>query len=184
MAIKTFTTSEVLTAADTNTYLANSGLVYLQSFTLTSTTSDLNMGSAFSSTYSNYRVVVSGLQTTTQGVLGIYIGALSTGTNYYSSFNYDSAGGTVSGTIRGNGTAYMGVGLTEIGVSSNFSFDVCSPQLAQPTSYMGNYNGRVVYAGTGAGALNDNTQYTGIGFISPGGSMTAGTFTIFGYRKA
>jgi hypothetical protein len=27
MAIKTFTTGEVLTAADTNTYLANSGLI-------------------------------------------------------------------------------------------------------------------------------------------------------------
>jgi hypothetical protein len=30
MAIKTFTTGEVLTAADTNTYLANSGLVYVK----------------------------------------------------------------------------------------------------------------------------------------------------------
>ena len=183
MAIKTFTTGEVLTAADTNTYLANSGLVYLTSYTLTGTTGDLNMG-GFSSTYSNYRVVVSGLQTTTQGVLGIYIGLSSTGTNYYSSFFYDSAGGTVTGYVRGNGIAYMNVGLTEIGVSSNFSFDVCSPQLAQPTSYMGNYNGRVVYSGFGSGALNDNTQYTNIGFLSPGGSMTAGTFTIFGYRKA
>jgi hypothetical protein len=28
MAIKTFTTGEVLTASDTNTYLANSGLVF------------------------------------------------------------------------------------------------------------------------------------------------------------
>ena len=31
MAIKTFTTGEVLTASDTNTYLANAGLVYITS---------------------------------------------------------------------------------------------------------------------------------------------------------
>jgi hypothetical protein len=34
MAIKTFTTGEVLTASDTNTYLANSGLVYVKSQTI------------------------------------------------------------------------------------------------------------------------------------------------------
>ncbi len=30
MAVKTFTTGEVLTAADTNTYLNNGGLVYIK----------------------------------------------------------------------------------------------------------------------------------------------------------
>jgi hypothetical protein len=30
MAIKTFTTGEVLTASDTNTYLANAGLVFVK----------------------------------------------------------------------------------------------------------------------------------------------------------
>jgi hypothetical protein len=184
MAIKTWAAGEVVTANDTNEYLTNSGLVYLQSYTLTGTTGDLSIGNAFSSKYSNYRVIVSNLETTTQGVLGIYIGAVSTGTDYYSSFYYDSSTGTVSGYIRGNGTAYWGVGLTEIGVASNYSFDVCSPQVAKPTSYMGNYNGRVAYAGFGSGGLNNSTQYTGIGFLIPGGAMTTGTFTIYGYRQA
>ena len=55
MAVKTFTTGEVLTAADTNTYLANSGLVYVSgaSFSNAATVD----ATGFSSTYKAYRVM-------------------------------------------------------------------------------------------------------------------------------
>lgn len=182
MAIKTWTAGEVVTANDTNAYLTNSGLVYVASYTLTESTGDLTMG-PFSSTYTNYRVIIEGLQSTVQGVMGVYVGSMSTGTSYYSSFYYDNANGAVSGYIRGNGTAYWGAGLTEIGVSSNYTFDICSPQKADRTSMMGTYNGRTVYAGFMGGGLANTTQYTQLGFFVPGGSMTAGTFTIYGYRK-
>ena len=56
MAVKTFTT-EVLTSADTNTYLANSGLVYVKSHTITSGASVV-VTDAFSSTYDNYLIIV------------------------------------------------------------------------------------------------------------------------------
>ena len=59
MAIKTFSTGEILTASDTNTYLANSGLVYVAKATLATNTTDL-VG-CFSSTYDNYRIVLDGL---------------------------------------------------------------------------------------------------------------------------
>jgi len=39
MAIKTFTTGEVLTAADTNTYLTNSGFQYVSSGSFTNAAS-------------------------------------------------------------------------------------------------------------------------------------------------
>ena len=42
MAIKTFTSGAVLTAADTNTYLTNSGLVYIAQGELTSATASLS----------------------------------------------------------------------------------------------------------------------------------------------
>jgi hypothetical protein len=56
MAIKTFTTGEVLTASDTNTYLANSGLTYITQGTVSANTT-LNFTSIFTSAYDNYRVV-------------------------------------------------------------------------------------------------------------------------------
>ena len=54
MAIKTFTTGEVLTASDTNTYLNNGGLVYVSSGTFTNaTTVDIT---GFVSDYTLFRV--------------------------------------------------------------------------------------------------------------------------------
>ena len=50
MAIKTFTTGEVLTAADTNTYLANSGLVYVASGTVAANTA-LNFTSLITASF-------------------------------------------------------------------------------------------------------------------------------------
>ena len=56
MAIKTFTTGEVLTAADTNTFLANSGLVYVSSGSFTNAASFDATG--FTSTYAMFRLVL------------------------------------------------------------------------------------------------------------------------------
>ena len=65
MAIKTFSSGEVLTASDTNTYLNNGGLVYIAGGSATNT-SALDVNSVFSSTYDNYRVV---LQTASRSTL-------------------------------------------------------------------------------------------------------------------
>ena len=46
MAIKTFVTGTVLTAADTNEYLANSGLVFVKGGTI-ATTTNIEITSAF-----------------------------------------------------------------------------------------------------------------------------------------
>lgn len=56
MAVKTFTTGSVLTAADTNTYLANAGLVYISQTTFSGATS-VSVSNAFSATYDRYVVL-------------------------------------------------------------------------------------------------------------------------------
>lgn len=87
MAIKTFTTGEVLTASDTNTYLTNSGLVYVSSGSFSNAaTVDVT---GFTSTYKAYRVmfapyrhsgsgavVVTGtFRTSSAAATGFYFGA-------------------------------------------------------------------------------------------------------------
>ena len=58
MAVKTFTTGEVLTAADTNTYLNNGGLVWIKTATVTNAAdSGTAFRSIFTSTYDAYRIV-------------------------------------------------------------------------------------------------------------------------------
>ena len=60
MAIKTFTSGEILTAANTNEFLANSGLVFVKSQTIGATVPSVDVTDCFSATYDAYRVVVSG----------------------------------------------------------------------------------------------------------------------------
>ena len=81
MAIKTFTSGEVLTAADTNTYLANSGLVYVSTTTLTA--SGQNIAGAFSSTYTNYRIVLNNIVTSANNTLVAFrLGSSTARTEY------------------------------------------------------------------------------------------------------
>jgi hypothetical protein len=183
MAIKTFTTGEVLTAADTNTYLANSGLTYIESFTLTSTTGELQWGT-FSSTYRNYRIVIDNLITTNQGVLNAYLGTTAVAAGYYSSAIYDQASGGLTGAVRTNNTGTWAIGLTEVSpIGSSYTFDLCNPQTAVRASFMGTYNGRVIYAGYCAGGHDNTAQFTTMNFNCPGGSLVSGNFTLYGYRK-
>ena len=59
MAVKTFTSS-TLTASDTNTYLANAGLVYVTSVTGGTGVTTITVSNCFSSTYDAYRIVLTG----------------------------------------------------------------------------------------------------------------------------
>jgi len=70
MAIKTFTTGEVLTASDTNTYLANAGLVHIKTATVTNATdSGTTWRSVFNGTYDSYRIVCHTLNAFTNGAV-------------------------------------------------------------------------------------------------------------------
>jgi hypothetical protein len=75
MAIQTFTSGQILTASDTNTYLANSGLVYVGASTLSSVTN--NVTSVFSASFDNYRVVISGLNNASGTVRDVGLRMLS-----------------------------------------------------------------------------------------------------------
>ena len=68
MAVKTFTTGEVLTASDTNTYLNNGGLVYISGTTVGTGVSSVTVSSAFSSTYDNYRVIINNVDASADAV--------------------------------------------------------------------------------------------------------------------
>ena len=81
MAVKTFTSGEVLTASDTNTYLNNGGLVYVKSQTIGSAVSSINVTSAFDSTYDIYAITVTGGAGSTPAAWTLRLGA--TATNYY-----------------------------------------------------------------------------------------------------
>ena len=180
MAVKTFTTGEVLTAADTNTYLNNGGLVYVTGVTI-SGSGGYTISNCFSATYENYRVIISGISASGAIDLNIRMGTTSTG--YYGSRYYDAYTGAATGTIRFNNAAQFFCGGATSGNDEGASgFDITNPQVAKRTSWFGNYYGNA-FAGWFGGTVANSTQYTDLQLLPSAGTFSA-TVRIYGYRQA
>ena len=185
MAVKTFT-SEVLTSSDTNTYLANSGLVYVTNATATSGTS-LSVNNCFTSTYSAYRIVVT--RCTIGGLSGMSLRLRASGTDtstgYYNvRTGYDYSTGLVSTTPTSNGSVWDIPLLCESGSNSACVLDIYQPQAALKTTYTGQgTDNRTTGQGnlSAGGMLNNTTQYDGF-TISSAQTITSINLTVYGYR--
>jgi hypothetical protein len=182
MAIKTFTTGEVLTASDTNTYLANSGLVYINQFTLSGGTT--NLTSIFTSTYDNYRLIVSGVTT---GVAVACTFQMLNGTTPATGGNYNSFRWTTSGAAVQQTAQTTGLVVTTGTTVQSWAFEVFNPASATKTTVnsSGQYgaNGDVAYPELVNAVHTLATAYDGMSMIAPGTTWTAGKVTVYGYRK-
>jgi hypothetical protein len=181
MAIKTFTTGEVLTAADTNTYLANSGLVYVKSQTIGSAVASQAVTGAFSSTYDHYLIQISG--GVASGAVELRTQMGTTVTNYFYQLIYGAWSGSAlaEGTKTAVNWLYTGTGSTNGLVMNCFIY---SPNLATRTRMWANYFSGTSDVGSVTGLLDNTNQYTDFTVVTNTGTMTGGTITVYGYRKA
>ena len=183
MAIKTFTTGEVLTASDTNTYLANSGLVYIKQQSLTGTASSLVVTDAFSSAYDNYRIVFNGTGST---AFSIAVGLGSSTTAYYGVLCYADSN---TNTLLGNGQSNQSI-LRYVGGCSGASqpavaiFDVLNPFKTTYSRFANGIYQDGDYYGTMQGEHRVASSFTGFTLQTGSGNFTAGTAFVYGYRKA
>ena len=185
MAIKTFTTGEVLTAADTNTYLANSGLVFIKQQTIGSGVSSISVTSAFSTDYDNYRIIISKTTVSSIGNSAYITISGSSGSTYSSSGIYMTpTSGTVNGLALNQLTTGFWLGITG-GVWSG-SFDVISPFLGSVTNFFGQSGGSggSAYYNTTMSADSNAASSTGFTVVQLSANFTGGIITVFGYRKS
>jgi hypothetical protein len=184
MAVKTFVTGTVLTAADTNTYLANSGLVFVKQQSVGAVAvSNVVVTSAFSSTYDNYRVIFTGCTPSLIDSWRLMMGTGAT-TQHFGTLTYRDYNGATNGFINANNAGSIYLTLNENGVNNTFvSIDIISPNLATNTGLMGSSFGRT-QSQTCIGNVFNNTQYTSFTILpDSAGTMTNGTITVYGYRK-
>ena len=189
MAIKTFTTGEVLTAADTNTYLANSGLVYITQASATSG-STLSVNNCFSSTYSNYRILIDNFQPGTAGrslKLRMRVGGSDAfGNDYFYAFSgiYTDGSSTNDSSTAQTSTdlgMYNSANTVPFGSSS---VDMFGPNRAERTYMTCNailYNAQF---GSRVGLAEHNltTAYTGFTLLPSGGDFLSVRVWVYGYR--
>lgn len=188
MAVKTFT-NEQLTASDTNTYLANSGLVYVTSKTWTTTSSAQQIDGCFTSTYDSYRIIFTGTGSATT-ITNMSCKMTSGGTPATGIYAFLVQWSTVANTPysywTGGGAANWEVSWIGNEPPNSFTVDLHNPKKASPTT--GNATGygwgsSQVVAGQFYLFCGNSNQYDGIWF-SPTSGTWSGTITVYGYRKA
>jgi hypothetical protein len=181
MAIKTFAVGEVLTASDTNTYLANSGLVYVGSITFTGQTG-ANLDSVFTGTYRNYLIVAD--LTTSAAETVIYQlragGVTNTGLNVQAVQQYFQWGtaGAFYNQLTNQNYAYFGYGNTN---GFGTAMWVYGPQLAKYT-YTQLQGSAITFPSNSVARHDVNTQYDGIRIASFGTATITGSVTVYGHR--
>jgi hypothetical protein len=179
MAIKTFTTGEVLTASDTNTYLNSGGLVTVASGTATAGT--LIIAGAFSSTYDSYRLILNAIGNSGAEISAQFRIGTTTST---ASYNWALWGLTEAGAVADYAATGNSFLTTTYGVGS-FACDIFAPFLAQETWYSGTQTmnvGGTVYLRQVGGRHTPATSYDQLVLTIP--SSTTVRYSLMGYRKA
>jgi hypothetical protein len=159
------------------------GLVLVKTQTIGTAVASVTVSDAFSATYDNYLITVTGGAGSTSDNVGLQFGATATG--YYSSvFAVNYSSGSLTGARNNNATSLTFAGyMNANGIMFNIS--VTNPFLAKNTGYSGAYMAIDTAAGSGtyAGFLNNTTSYTAFTLI-PVGTLTGGTIRVYGYANS
>jgi hypothetical protein len=171
-----------LTASDTNTYLANSGLVFVKSQTIPSSASTaITVTNAFSSTYDAYKITIFGGSASTNAPLRFALGASATA--YYGALVYASYATTVVGAATMNNAAYfLYTGFTNTNGQLT-TIEVNNPAVANITTIQAPFMD-ATNAGQLTGYHGVNTAYTDFTVTPNSGTWTNSVITVYGYRKA
>ena len=198
MADQTFTSGQILTAAQMTTLQANSGLVVMVPSSVSGTgvtvattgkvtftaASPINVNGCFTTAYDYYRVVVNTTTTATGGLWNFQLrvgGVNAAGATDYSFSLLQSASAGAWLNLNFNaGTNIISLGYAGAATTASSSIEFVGPALAQKTSMSvaGNYGGTPIVGG-GQHALS--TAYDGFAITPSAGTIT-GTLCVYGYR--
>jgi hypothetical protein len=181
MAVKTFTT-EVLTSADTNTYLANSGLVYVASTSFSGATS-ATINNCFTATYTNYLVVIEASASTAGfPLLRMRVSGTDSTVSYNFAGYYISMSApalTAEGATSQSGMRLGAWGSFPYGASTT----LFQPSAAAKTTYTCLTQSAELFTRYFGGYHDVATAYSGCTLVPSAGTMT-GNIRIYGYRQA
>ena len=171
------------TAIDTsmNTALGTkkAGMVLVSSTTIGSAVSSVAVTGAFSTTYDNYKIVITGGTSSANVDMSMKLGATAAG--YYQQVIRAAYTTVVTGVAVSNGAGWTYSGVNN-GASNAFFLDIYAPFLSQITRI----NGAYIDSGTAgilSGYLNNTTSYTDFTLTPASGTLTGGRIDVYGYNK-
>lgn len=173
------TGSNAWTVVPTSGIASSPGLTLIKTQTIGSAVSSVTVSDAFSATYDNYKITISGGVGSANDMGGIQLGATTSG--YYNQVdgaqwnNTPFSSGSTTGTVvycfthTTNGIS----GEMEIRAPFLSTISMISSSVAQATS-------RAFHS---LGLLNNTTSYTAFTLIPTTGTLTGGTIRVYGYRN-
>ena len=184
MAISTPTTpGQILTSAYVNNNI-NSGMVYVKSQTVGASQTSFTVTNAFSAEYDNYKVIYSGGTASASVGINLQLSGITTG--YYGAAISASYGGGSPSVDGYNNVAHFPAGKGNTG-SMAYCFmdvDILAPFLSSIKVCFGPFMGGNVAFGSFSARTTTTTSCTGFTVNIDGGSVSGGTITVYGYRKA
>ena len=160
------------------------GLVLVKTQTIGTTVGSVTVTDAFSTTYDNYLVQISGGVSSAGGVLRTTLGSTSTG--YYSKTIY---GGYADNTVLGFGqsnTAFWGNAGTLTANTISYNATFVNPFLSKNTHIFSESSGSSTTEAfySFGGYLADTTSYTAFTLTPASGTLTGGTIRVYGYANS
>jgi hypothetical protein len=159
------------------------GLVLIKTQVIGTTVGSVTVTDAFSATYDNYKIVVTGGVASTQNSLRFTLGATVTG-YYYGGFYYDY-GANSGGYARGSNAAGFDIGA---GTTNKLfaNAEIFDPFLADQTTFTTSHASALTTAFMqfANGFLDNTTSYTAFTLTATGGTFTGGTIRVYGYANS
>ena len=157
------------------------GLELITAQTIGSAVSSVTVSNVFSSTYDNYKILVTPGTASTSLELALTLGATTTG--YYWGFRGTSYANASASSAAANGASFVFAQTSTDAFGA--SAELIAPNLAKKTIYYNSYldtntNGA---AGTIYGFLNNTTAYTAFTITCSTGNITGGTIRVYGYKN-
>ena len=175
------------TSVDTTLFTALGGaypgLRLVKKQTIGTGVSSVAVTSAFSATYENYLIVISGGVASGQTVLNTILGATVAG--YYGSYiNGSYTSTTVANANDNNSARWLYTGFADTNNIQGYNV-IGAPFLTKNTTIKGTYvaTGTTASSGTYAGYLNNSLSYTDFTITANTGgvTLTGGTIYVYGY---
>lgn len=181
MADQTFTSGQVLTAAQMTTLQNNIALTYIKSVNVGTTVGSVTVSDCFSSAFDSYEILYSGGLSSNTEVLYMTLAGITTG-SYYSAGAQNTSG---SGTYNGIGAAAQtkwqvaSCTPTRFGLTMTIHHPYLVLQKYTRCEFASDYS-----TGWTGGVCNNTLSVTAFTFLPGAGTLTGGTISVYGYRKA
>jgi hypothetical protein len=157
------------------------GLVLVKTQAIGSGVTSVTVTDAFSSTYDNYSITVSGGVGTGSEYLYVQLGSATS--NYRFSYVYGNLGSTVNtaGTVAGSSFQYVGWANTSMLSAEIFIGNPFATKMTTCRAFAGKSGNE---AGMFSGVQIDSTSFTSFVLGVGAGTMTGGTIRVYGYRNS